>query len=288
MVQEAQEVSEAEAQGKIKDTYDDIKATLRVPYVSSVFRALAVYPDYLIMGWRALKPNAHTLFFERYADEIRSRAAEAVSTWESTLWPPREGETKRIIRVLHYAVPKQFLATEALRSATNGQQPMLAQLPPAVKRQIAPGIPQDAEEFGLPDPTQLDERARPVLDDMARTLGLPFADGDYRILARWPDYLLSAWQVWRPNIGKPAYRQLERDLRRLAGEALSTLPFRMEIYPHALRLAGLSEQQLDAVRATLNSYSRALPGLVAYSAFLRIAADGKESGGDSPFPPSVS
>jgi len=288
MVQEAQEVSEAEAQGNIKDTYEDIKATLRVPYVGSVFRALAVYPDYLLMGWRALKPNAQTLFFERFADDIRARAAEAVSTWESTLWPPREGETKRIIRVLHYAVPKQFLATEALRSATNGQQPMLAQLPPAEKRQIAPGIPQDAEELDLPDPYLLDDRAQPVLDDMVRTLGLPFADGDYRILAQWPDYLLSAWQVWRPNLESSPYRLLERDLRRLAGEALSTLPFRMEIYPHALRHAGLSEQQLDGVRATLDSFSRALPGLVAHSAFLRIAADGKESARKSPFPPSVS
>ena len=287
MVQEAQEVSEAEAQGHIKDTFQDIKATFRTPYVSPVFRALAVYPDYLVIGWRTLKPNAQTVFFERYADEIRSRAAESVSTWESDLWPPREDETKRIIRILHYAVPKQFLATEALRSATNGQQPMLAQLPPAEKRQIAPGIPPDADELGPPDPAQVDERAQPLLDDMARTLGLPFADGDFGILAQWPDYLLSAWQVWRPNIAKPHYRQLELELRRLAGETLSTLPFRMEIYPHALRNAGLSEQQLDGVRATLDSFSRALPGLVAYSAFLRIAADGKESGRESPFPPSL-
>ena len=282
-----QEVSEAEAQGKIKDTFEDIKATLRVPYVSSVFRELAVCPDYLLMAWRALKPNAQTVFFERSADEIRSRAAEAVSISESTLWPPRDADAKRIIRVFHYAVPKVFLATEALRSATNGQQPMLAQLPPTAKRQIAPGIPLDADFLGLPDPVQLDDRVRAVLDDMASTLGLPFADGDYRILARWPDYALSAWQVWRPNIGKPHYRQLERDLRRLAGEALSTLPFRMEIYPHALRLAGLSEQQLDGVRATLDSFSKALPGLVAHSAFLRIAADGEESGRESPFPPSL-
>jgi hypothetical protein len=285
MVQAGQEVSEAEAQGKIKEIFEDIKVTLRVPYVSSVFRALAVYPDYLLMGWRALKPNAQTLFFERSGDQIRSRAAESVSTWESNLWPPRDSETNRIIRVLHYSLPKQFMATAALRAATNGQQPMLAQLALAEKRQIAPGIPPEAEEFELPERAEPDQRARPVLEDMGRVLGLPLGDGDFGVLAQWPDYYASAWQIWRPNIGTPHYRRLERDLRRLADEALSTLPFRMEINPHALRLAGLSEQQLDSVRATLDAFSRALPGLVAYSTFLRIAADGNDSGGDSPFPP---
>src|SRR5689334_18481013 len=96
------EVPEAEAEGKIKAIYDDIKDTLRVPTVSPVFRVLATEPDYLQLAWSALKPNVQTAFFEARADDLRRMAVDAASAWGG---PPAAGDAPGAadaIRVFHY------------------------------------------------------------------------------------------------------------------------------------------------------------------------------------------
>ena len=58
----------------------------------------------------------------------------------------------------------------------------------------------------------------------------------------------------------------------------------MDISPHSLRHAGLSEHDLDAVRALLVQFSGLLPGLVINSAFFTVGALGPERAATSPFP----
>ena len=50
------EVAEAGATGEIAVVYDEIRRTYAVPYVSSLFRHLATYPDLLPWAWRILRP----------------------------------------------------------------------------------------------------------------------------------------------------------------------------------------------------------------------------------------
>ena len=50
------EVAEAEAAGGIALVYDEIRRTYAVPYVSSLFRHLAIYPGLLPWAWRILRP----------------------------------------------------------------------------------------------------------------------------------------------------------------------------------------------------------------------------------------
>ncbi|WP_168210488.1 hypothetical protein [Persicimonas caeni] len=42
---ELPEVQAEDAPGRVAEIYDDIRATLRVPFVNFIFRALANFPD---------------------------------------------------------------------------------------------------------------------------------------------------------------------------------------------------------------------------------------------------
>ena len=50
------EVAEAEAASDIALVYEEIRRTYAVPYVSSLFRHLAIYPGLLPWAWRVLRP----------------------------------------------------------------------------------------------------------------------------------------------------------------------------------------------------------------------------------------
>ncbi len=48
-------VSEAEATGKVKAVYDDIKATKKIDFVPNFWKALSVNPGHLEAVWQKLK-----------------------------------------------------------------------------------------------------------------------------------------------------------------------------------------------------------------------------------------
>ena len=48
-------VSEAEATGKVKQVFDDIKATKEIDFVPKFWQALAINPDHLEATWQKLK-----------------------------------------------------------------------------------------------------------------------------------------------------------------------------------------------------------------------------------------
>lgn len=45
-------ISEEEATGKVKDLYEEIKATLGTDFVPNLYRAMAAKPEYLEANWR--------------------------------------------------------------------------------------------------------------------------------------------------------------------------------------------------------------------------------------------
>lgn len=279
MVQAVAEIPEAEATGKIKGVYDDIKSTLRTPIVASLFRALAVYPDYLQVAWLGLKPNVQTVFFEARADQLRAFAAQSLPVLSA---PSAPAPALQSLDVFHYLDPKLLLAAAALKTASTGQQPRLTELPRDEKRQIAPGVPKDVQPPALTASAPAD-----LFGQIESRFALSTVPDEYQALAQWPDYLQGAWEAVLKLMAAPEYARLERQLRRMAEETILALPYRIDIGPHILRQSGLSESDLDGVQQTLNRYYRALPGLVAGSALLATGAHGKEDAQRSPFPADV-
>lgn len=48
-------IREHEASGKVKEIFDDIKATKGIDFVPNIWRALATCPDHLEVTWQKLK-----------------------------------------------------------------------------------------------------------------------------------------------------------------------------------------------------------------------------------------
>lgn len=276
MVQAATGTTETNVDPKIKAIFDDTTSTMRFPSVPLVFRALAPYPDYLQMAWQSLKPNVQIVYFEESADELRTFAVQQVAGWGNV--PSLSGNTDAV-KLAHYTAPKIFLAVAALRSATNGLEPRLMELPQSAKAQIATGLPELRSEPPGAAPPDLE-------NDVTTTLGAAAADALGGLLAAG-DSGHQIWNAWKPQIQAANFRQFSRALRHIADDTITALPFRMGIYPHALRHAGMSEQTIDAIRAVLQEQYMSLIAAVGMAAFAATGTLGRETAQQSPFPASV-
>ena len=49
-------IEDAEATGKVREVFDDIKKTKEIDFVPDIWRALANNPDHLEQTWTKLKP----------------------------------------------------------------------------------------------------------------------------------------------------------------------------------------------------------------------------------------
>lgn len=268
MVQAVTEIPEAEAEGKIKTVYDDIKSTLRTPIVGLAFRTLATHPDYLQVAWLALKPNAQTAFFEARADKLRAFASESLLRSGIPSAPTIPDPARAVVEVFYHLNPKLLLAIAALRSASDGQQPRLAELTRDQKRQVDAGAPVKTSTPSLIDPATASGAVADLFAQIEAAFAARVVPCEYRALAVWPELLREGWDAVHALMVRPEYGQLVRQLRAMVEETVVALPYRMDIGPHVLRQSGLSEQDLDNVHQTLRTYSRLLLDGVVGTAFL--------------------
>jgi hypothetical protein len=177
-----------------------------------------------------------------------------------------------------------LIVLAALRSAFTGCQPVLQSLPADQRRRIDADLPTLATPITEVSEDVADPQVAEIFDDILITLGVTVVSSDFRVLAKWPDYLAWAWQSLKPVMASSEYRALKTELRRMAEETLAALPFGMVLSPHTLRLAGLSESDIDSVWSMLDRFYGLMPGRVANIAFLSIGPQGQYGASKSPFP----
>ena len=64
------------ADAPTQGVYDDIMATLGLPFVNTDYRALARWPSYFALAWSDLKPSAQTAPHKALANRVYDRAPE--------------------------------------------------------------------------------------------------------------------------------------------------------------------------------------------------------------------
>ncbi len=74
LVLQLPEIMPDQASGKLARAYEEMRSTLRVPFVNFIFRVLANHEAYLLPEWDRLRPWARTRHFEQAADAIRNDA----------------------------------------------------------------------------------------------------------------------------------------------------------------------------------------------------------------------
>ncbi len=73
-------IPEEEATGKVKETYEEIKAQLGIDFVPNLYKAMAVKPEYLQANWNKVKAvMVQTGKLDRLTKEIIAVAVSAVS-----------------------------------------------------------------------------------------------------------------------------------------------------------------------------------------------------------------
>ena len=222
-------VRETEAQGRVREIYDDIKRLFGVPYVNVIFQAYAASPKFLEILWSTLRPTLQSAEFFSCANRLRAEAITIIHNYYSV------PDLCARIKDLQFSEGAQHELTDVVRLFCYNDALMLQFVATACRALDAPvgtGRPGSSPRDRAPvqeRPVILDDAQSPpgtqqIFEDIKATLGFAFVNSDYRALARWPDFLKQYWAVLRPIVQSPMYTQHMADMRDAALSFAAELP----------------------------------------------------------------
>ncbi|MFN8559427.1 MAG: hypothetical protein U0531_19510 [Dehalococcoidia bacterium] len=282
------EVQEGEAAPEVRAVFEDIAATLRVPFVGLFWRVVAAEPATLRLAWEAVAPNLRTWAAERAADTLRGRAliAEAaeISSHKAFKGDLVRAEIDYDLRtkinnfnhVARYALPKHLLAVTMLAAALEGAAVGGAN---GDTSEIPRGVAAGAVPVSPLYPPLARGRAAELLPRIATAHGHPTAEDYFRSLARLPDYLSAAWNVIKPVVGDEEYVARGESLVALAKDFVRGLP-----YPVVFPAGRLSPEQVGDIGQLLRLFRDSiLPQTLMDAAIITVLTDGPDLAGHSPY-----
>jgi len=276
-------VPESEAQGRVLEIYQEIKAALGIPQVNLLFQAYGAYPKFLELHWQAIKPILGTAEFFQFAERLRGEAYTRAHNYfavpdfceevkEMQLTQGARQELTEIVELFHYNNPLLLLIVTAQMHAFDEA--------PLVQRQssgpaVHPVFTQ--KPCSVPE-ERASERVKRVYEDIKRTLRLNFINSDYRALGRFPDFLEAYWEAMKPALALPIYSEHKRRLRESAFSLVAELPFTPQLNIQQMQDAGLEEQEItDIVRIT-EQFIDLISGLILNVCFAKIGLEGGTRG----------
>ena len=287
------QIEHEEATGELKETYDDIEATLRVPWVAFACRVMSAFPSFLPRAFCVAKPHHSTRHAERAADSIRRNAVLP----NRGLCDPRpqlkalgwsDGKIKELILALdafNYGNPKYLLLITGWSEAIQGRNPSGKSLSGEDAMLIPRGLP-----AGVPTLHHMvDENAATaeVLGLYQRVKDIHYHHGpssDYRLLANYPDYLSIALnEAIAPVARTPEYDAKQRDLIAEAREWVHNLSGPVGISAETL-LKTCKPHEIAGLTGLLFMYQRFIADITIDIIRLKQAFDGDVAAGTSPFP----
>ena len=264
------EIPEAEATGAIAIVYDEIRRTYATPYVSSLFRHLAVYPGLLPWAWRVLRPamlsGAAQRLAWRHVDIAGLPSLPPLSRTALAglgVDDPGLAAIRTVCRSFTRVSPVNLVVAASLAGLL-GQKPSDAGPPlalePAALPEPLPAMPGMAPEAAMTPATRTALAAFET--DLA---GEAFTPGLYRILAHWPDFLAHLAAVLGPLLRDPAALDAcERTADRIAALAPSVLAA-LEPPPAP---APLTADETAAVLAAIRTYRGTSPQMVGFGTLI--------------------
>ncbi|MCG8542928.1 MAG: halocarboxylic acid dehydrogenase DehI family protein [Alphaproteobacteria bacterium] len=197
-------ITEAEADGEIARTYDDIRRTLGVPVVNLIWRRLAVIPGGLDWAWSGLKPLYASGAIQAAGRALRHglsvpdvpvlpraalRAAGVDAVAEQTI--------RTILDTYDRSNPLNLVALQALLAVSRGD----------IDEGAAPDFSDasdSAVEGALPTLLALKDMAGPAADLVTAVNRFGARGADHilvsmpRQLAHWPGFLALYWSLVAP------------------------------------------------------------------------------------------
>jgi hypothetical protein len=287
------EVMPDEADPYVGMIYEDIRNTLRVPFVNTIFRVLANYPTYLSFVWSQLGPYLRKRSMEHAADELRAGNAlgpllEEVRAPVPPNWAGL-GDLERIrpfTDAMHYVTPKLLLVTTAFddelldhdASDTEGRADEGASVPLGW---IPIGPAGGMISLPLLAPHDAAGEVQMLFRAITRRHGHPLVATYYRALANWPQFLQVVWEYLEPIVGSTAYARHKEDVIDRALHVVRRLSLPRTGTATAF---GVTEAQLADIRAILAVFRlRLIPDLLLDVTLVKALLDGGEAARSSRF-----
>ena len=287
------QIEHEEATGELKETFEDIEATLRVPWVAFACRVMSAFPAFLPQAFRIAKPHHSTRYAERAADAIRRNAVLP----SRGLRDPRprlralgwsEAKIRELILVLdafNYGNPKYLLLitgwSEAIQGRHPGGKPLSDEDAKPIPRGRPAGVPtlhhMVDENTATAEVSGLYQRVKDIHCHHGPS-------SDYRLLANYPDYLRIALdEAIAPVARTPEYDARQRDLIAEARAWVRSLPGPVGVGPEAL-LTACKPHEIAGLTGLLFLYQRFIADITIDIIRLKQAFDGDLAAGASPFP----
>lgn len=267
------EVFESDAEGIVKEIYEDIKYVLKVPIVNFIFRALANYPEFLRYAWDEVRPNMLTINMETAANELRYPAINT-QVPPYTLaqdYDPQMIETiRKILSTFQYVNPKLLLIANAWAEA-------LADRPISPQKGnlgfIEPGVFRHAIPIQLVHIPSSPLYLKQLFYDIAKVHHAYDVASDYRALAVYPRFLETTWHSLKDYLASDEYTLLKSNLlTKSISLTQQTMSFGVCMNQYNLT-SFYSSSQLAGIMGLVSYFQNFLPGLIVENEYMRRMID---------------
>jgi hypothetical protein len=284
------QVEYAESTGALRRCYDDMQAVLRVPWVMFAARSLAVFGGFVPAAWQVAAPVFATADVERAADELRGLAVLPVADppdprprlAELGFGETGIAEVRTALDALNYGNVKYLLLITAWCEGIQGRSSG-GTASGTVGTAMPAGRPAGMPDLHLVDPRDVDERVARLL---TRVTDLHLHHGpssDFRVLARWPDFLEVALDdVLGPVVRTAPYENTALALLERARTHVRRFPAAAGLSPEQAREV-CTEAEVAAITGLLFLFQRFILDVTIDMVRCTQALDGRDAAAASPF-----
>ncbi|WP_174727882.1 halocarboxylic acid dehydrogenase DehI family protein [Mesobacillus harenae] len=255
------EIFEQDAQGIVKEIYEDIKLVLKVPVVNFIFRALAHYPQFLAYAWEQVRPNMLTVNMESASQLLR---APNIDTSIPKIDFSRDygqqtlQSIKNILAVFRYVNPKLLLIASTWGESL-GNRPIIPQKESF--GMISPGVYEEMPSIELIHVPNAPLYLKALFYDIAKEHHSYDVASDYRALARYPRFLEIVWSYLKVYIKSDEYIILKRNLLNKSVSLVhQQMPYPVKFSSNLTKAAIPS--QMAGIMGLVSYFQNFLPGLI--------------------------
>ena len=238
-------VEEPEATGVVAGAYAELLT--RMPFVPSLYKSLAVCPDYLVLAYEQSAPLLD-------GEALPAAGAALAESVRDAVTPPEQAEVRTTLARFVGPLGRMLLLSCGLLLALQdelGAPPAPGQAPPP--RPVEPNEPV---------PSQWDAPAPELYGRIRAELRTPVVNTIWRQLAA-QGQLEAAWSALQPQV-EPS-RGAADGLQRRAVQEARDLPWSVVASPAALEQAGAVDAR-PGMAAVLDAYVKTLPRLLVLAA----------------------
>jgi len=270
-------IGEGDASPRIRAIFADMRECLGLPVVPPLYRAYAVFPDFLERHWQSFRPilksrqffvlgarlaaesytRAHNYFAIGHLDERESGSVSEVAL-----------PLSQVLDYYQYLDPLLLLITATQMQAFEGPSGEPA------------GITQDARHASFPVAPRLlcDTEASPTVqriwEERRKLLELAFISDEHRALACWPDFYQQYWAALKGLLQSPLYEDCQYRIGESALRLARELPTCQDTTIPDLLEAGLEGEQVSSLVRINEEFMQAFTGLLLDVTFARIGSEG--------------